>query len=215
VPELLRVFTAFINLIMKYSVIIFILLTYVPAWGQPTRKSEIEKCTELAYSATEFRRIVDSMQMTIDELCDYPVIFPIKKPLRISSGFGMRYHPIYKVQKFHTGIDIPKTKGTPVYATGNGEVIRKGYCSGYGYFIEIEHAGNFRSFYAHLSKTTVNIGDTVSIATQIACVGNSGISTGSHLHYEIRKGKRYLNPAEWCYCLIAIMNKQTLNEETA
>jgi len=200
---------------MKHIITFFITLLHLTVWGQPNRKSEIEKCTELAYSATEFRGIADSMQMTIEELCDYPVIFPIKKPSRISSGFGMRYHPIYKVRKFHTGIDIPKMKGTPVYATGNGEVVRKGYCSGYGYYIEIEHAGDFRSFYAHLSKTTVNIGDTVSIATQIACVGNSGISTGSHLHYEIRKGKRYLNPAEWCYCLIAIMNKQTLNEETA
>lgn len=200
---------------MKYIITFFITLLHLTVWGQPNRKSEIEKCTELAYSATEFRGIADSMQMTIEELCDYPVIFPIKKPSRISSGFGMRYHPIYKVRKFHTGIDIPKMKGTPVYATGNGEVVRKGYCSGYGYYIEIEHAGDFRSFYAHLSKTTVNIGDTVSIATQIACVGNSGISTGSHLHYEIRKGKRYLNPAEWCYCLIEIWNKQTLNEKTA
>ncbi|OJV76371.1 MAG: hypothetical protein BGO34_00580 [Bacteroidia bacterium 44-10] len=200
---------------MKHIITFFITLLHLTVWGQPNRKSEIEKCTELAYSATEFRGIADSMQMTIEELCDYPVIFPIKKPSRISSGFGMRYHPIYKVRKFHTGIDIPKMKGTPVYATGNGEVVRKGYCSGYGYYIEIEHAGDFRSFYAHLSKTTVNIGDTVSIATQIACVGNSGISTGSHLHYEIRKGKRYLNPAEWCYCLIEIWNKQTLNEKIA
>lgn len=200
---------------MKYIITLLIALLHLTAWGQSNRKSEIEKCTEPIYSATEFRRIADSMQMTIEELSDYPVIFPIKKPLRISSGFGMRYHPIYKVRKFHTGIDIPKTKSTPVYATGNGEVVRKGYCSGYGYFIEIEHAGNFRSFYAHLSKTTVNIGDMVNIATQIACVGNSGVSTGSHLHYEIRKCKRYLNPAEWCYCLIEIWNKQTLNEKTA
>ncbi len=200
---------------MKYIITLFIALLHLTVWGQPNRKTEIGKCTELIYSAAEFRRIADSMQITIEELCDYPVIFPIKKPLRISSGFGMRYHPIYKVRKFHTGIDIPKTKGTPVYATGNGAVVRKGYCSGYGYFIEIEHAGNFRSFYAHLSKTTVNIGDTVSIATQIACVGNTGVSTGNHLHYEVRKGKRYLNPAEWCYCLIEIWNKQTLNEKTA
>lgn len=189
-------------------------MTYLPVWGQSNRKSEIKKCTEPISSAKEFQRIADSLQMSIDELSDYPVIFPIKKPLRISSGFGMRYHPVYKVRKFHTGIDIPKMKGTPVYATGNGVVIRKGYCSGYGYFIEIEHAGNFRSFYAHLSKTMVNKGDTVNITTQIACVGNMGTSTGSHLHYEVRKGKRFLNPAEWCFCLIKIWSKQTLNEKT-
>lgn len=103
------------------------------------------------------------MQLSIDELCDYPVIFPIKKPRRISSDFGMRYHPVYKRRKFHSGIHIAESKGTPVFVTGNGVVTRKGYCSGYGNFIEIQHAGGFRSFYAHLSRTVVNRGDTVSI----------------------------------------------------
>ena len=63
----------------------------------------------------------------------------------------------------------------------------------------------FCSFYAHLSKAFVNVGDTVSITQQIACVGNTGRTTGSHLHYEIRKGKRFLNPKEWCYCLINLL----------
>lgn len=192
---------------MKYIITLFIILAYLPVWGQPNRKTEIEKCAQQVYSIKEFQRISDSIQMTISDLSDYPVIFPIKKPLRISSGFGMRYHPVYKRRKFHTGIDIPKAINTPVYATGNGVVVRKGYSSGYGYYIEIEHAGGFRSFYAHLSKTMVNIGDPVSIAMQIACVGNSGVSTGPHLHYEVRKGKRYLNPIEWCGCLFSIMNK--------
>lgn len=197
---------------MKYILMFFIALLHLSASGQSgdslKRKPEIEECMEQVYSVSEFQQIADSLNLSIDELCDYPVIFPIKKPRRISSGFGMRYHPIYKVRKFHTGIDISGTKGTPVYATGNGVVTRKGYCSGYGYFIEIEHASGFRSFYTHLSKTMVSIGDTVSIATQIACVGNSGISTGSHLHYEIRKGKRYLNPTRWCYLLFEILKNK-------
>ncbi len=120
----------------------------------------------------------------------------------ISSGFGMRRHPIRRMRQFHTGIDIPKVKGTPVYTTGNGIVIRKGYDSGYGYFIEIQHYGGFCSFYAHLSKTMVNAGDSVSITEQIGCVGSTGISTGSHLHYEIRKGNRFLNPSGWCYYIL-------------
>ena len=180
-------------------------MLHLSASAQPTRKAEIERLTEKAYSAKEFRLIADSLQMSVIDLCDYPVIFPIKNPV-ISSGFGMRKHPIYKVRKFHTGIDIPKAKGTPVYATGNGTVIRKGYCSGYGYFIEIQHAGGFRSFYAHLSKTLVNTGDSVEIAQQIACVGNTGVSTGSHLHYEVRKGNYFLNPKEWCCLLLHILN---------
>lgn len=186
----------------------FIVLLHLPASGQANdflnRKPEIEKCMEQVYSTKEFQRIADSLKLSASKLCDYPAIFPIKKPERISSGFGMRKHPIYRVLKFHIGIDISGTKGTPVYATGNGVVIRKGYCSGYGNYIKIEHAGGFRSFYAHLSKTMVSVGDSVEIARQIACVGNTGIATGSHLHYEVRKGNRYLNPTGWCYLLSAI-----------
>jgi murein DD-endopeptidase MepM/ murein hydrolase activator NlpD len=159
---------------------------------------------EAVYSATEFQRIADSLQMPVNELACYPVISPIRKPV-ISSGFGMRRHPVYKVQKFHKGIDMPKAKGAPVYAAGSGVVIRKGYNSGYGNFIEIQHAGGFRSFYAHLSKTQVNTGDSVRMGKYIAYVGNSGLTTGCHLHYEIRKGNRFLNPTEWCWCLIEML----------
>lgn len=75
--------------------------------------------------------------------------------------------------------------------------------------IEDEVTGGFLSFYAHLSKTFVNVGDLVNIAEQIACVGNTRISTGNHLHYEIRKGNRYLNFQEWCYCLFKVFNKKS------
>jgi murein DD-endopeptidase MepM/ murein hydrolase activator NlpD len=193
---------------MKYIVLFFSVLLHLPVFGQPNdipnRKTAIEKLTEGVYSATEFQRIADSMQLPVDELFCYPVISPIRNAV-ISSGFGMRKHPVYKVRKFHTGIDIPKAKGTPVYATGSGVVTRKGYNSGYGYFIEIQHAGGFRSFYAHLSKTLVSAGDSARMGQYIACVGNSGLTTGYHLHYEIRKGNRFLNPTEWCCCLVEIL----------
>lgn len=186
-----------------------IALLHLPISAQLTRKTEIETLTGKIYLAGEFRQIADSLLLSIDELFDYPVISPVKRPV-ISSSFGMRKHPIYEVQKFHTGIDIPKPKGTAVYATGNGTVSRKGYNSGYGNYIEIEHSGGFRSFYAHLSRIMVNMGDSVYIAQQIACVGNTGESTGSHLHYEIRKGNYFLNPAGWC-CLLYEIKIQAAN----
>lgn len=189
----------------------FITFQHLTVSGQPgdlSRKREIEKYTERVYTVSEFQQIADSLQMSISELCDYPVIFPIKKPERISSSFGMRYHPIFRAWKFHTGIDISATKGTPVYATGNGIVTRMGNCSDYGIYIEIQHAGGVRSFYAHLSWVMVYVGDSVEIARQIACVGNTGTATGSHLHYEIRKGKRYLNPKGWCWLLFEINMKR-------
>ncbi|MBD8389208.1 M23 family metallopeptidase [Dysgonomonas sp. BGC7] len=195
---------------MKYITILLIALLHLPAWRQQSnslnRKSQIEHCMKSIYSITAFYQIADSLQMTIDELSDYPIISPIKKSGRISSGFGMRKHPCYKRRKFHTGIDIPQAKGTPVYAAGNGTVTAIGYDSGYGYFIEIQHASGFRSFYAHLSWILVNVGDKISITQQIACMGNTGVATGSHLHYEIRKGKRYLNPIGWCYLLFKYLN---------
>lgn len=188
---------------MKYIVMFFIALLHLSVSAQTNRKLEIERGTEYIYSAKEFRKIADSMLLSIDELSDYPVISPVKSPV-VSSGFGMRRHPVYRVQKFHTGTDFAKAKGTPVYATGNGVVIRKGYNSGYGNFIEIRHTGGFCSFYAHLNKTLVSVGDSVNITQQIASVGNTGIATGYHLHYEIRKGKRFLNPAGWCDLLYEI-----------
>lgn len=190
---------------MKYTILLLAALLYLPVSGYG--QSEIERLTEPIYSAMEFRQVADSLQLSVAELSRYPVISPVKNPT-ISSSFGKRKHPIYKVQKFHTGIDFVEAKGTPVYATGSGVVVRKGYSSGYGYFIEIEHAGGFRSFYAHLSKTLVNTGDSVRMGKYIACVGNSGITTGYHLHYEIRKGNRFLNPTKWCWCLLEILKTQ-------
>lgn len=193
---------------MKYIIVFFITFLHLIVSGQPGNaisiKREIEKCMEQVYTVSEFQQIADSFQMSTSELCDYPVIFPIKKPERITSGFGMRYHPIFRIWKFHTGVDISANKGTPVYATGNGIVVGIGYSSGYGIYIEIQHAGGFRSFYAHLSWVMVYVGDSVEIARQIGCVGNTGATTGSHLHYEVRKGKRYLNPTGRCWLLFEI-----------
>jgi len=200
---------------MKYILLLLSVLLYssVSAVGQTGdfagRKSEIETFTELAYTTKEFQRIADLMQLSVNELSDYPVICPVKKPV-ISSGYGRRKHPVYKVQRFHRGVDFAEVKGTSVYASGNGIVSQKGYDPGYGYFIEIQHAGGFRSFYAHLSKTFVNKGDSVNIGSHIASVGNSGMVTGSHLHYEIRKGKRFLNPLDWCCCLSEVLASRQL-----
>ena len=200
---------------MKYIIVFISAFLFLPASANCQantlfyNKAEIEILTENIYTVNEFRQIVDSLLLSVYEITDYPVLFPVRSP-RISSGYGKRKHPIYKVQRFHRGIDLSEIKGTPVYATGNGFVTRKGYDAGYGYFLEIQHSGGFRSFYAHLSKTMVNKGDTVKIGYQIACVGNSGRVTGSHLHYEIRKGKLFLNPLDWCLCLHGVLKAREL-----
>lgn len=191
-------------LIMKRILALAAVLSCLPVWGQPGGLPETGRLMGNVYHAAEFRRIADSMRMAVGELSGYPVIFPVKQSV-VSSPFGMRLHPIYRVRKFHTGIDIAKARGTPVYATGNGVVVRRGYDSGYGNYVEIEHSGGFRSFYAHLSEVAVRRGDTVKIATPIARVGDTGTATGSHLHYEVRKNGRFLNPRDWCYCLSELL----------
>ena len=203
---------------MKYIVLFFAVFLYPPVFGQPNdmpnRKLEFEILTETMYTATEFQRIADSLQMSVSESSCYLIISPIRYSV-ILPGFGNRRHPIYKRIKFHTRIDFAELKGTPVYATGSGVVIRKGYNSGHGNFIEIQHADVFHSFYAHLSKTLVNAGDSASMGKYIASVSNRGITTGYHLHYEIRKSNRFLNPMEWCWCLVDFALKQKCREDSS
>lgn len=103
--------------------------------------------------------------------------------------------------KLHKGIDIASPCGTPVYCAGNGRVIRSGYDRGYGKFLEVRHAGGFATRYAHLDNVQVRQGDPVRIGEQIATVGHSGLATGDHLHFEIRKNGTTWNPFEWFECL--------------
>lgn len=85
---------------------------------------------------------------------------------------------------------------------------------GYGYFIEIQYAGGFHSFYGHLSRILVNVEERVN-TQQIACLSSTRVTTGSHLHYEVRKGKRDLNPSEWCGSLFEILRNKFLNKKIA
>ena len=199
------------RLSMKYIIMLIISLMHLNVSAQLSisayRKAEIERFMEKVNSVKEFKQVAYTLQMTVGEMSDYPIITPVKNPV-ISSGYGMRKHPISKVRKWHKGIDLAKAKSTPVYATGTGIVSRKGYDSGYGLFVEIKHSGGFRTLYAHLSKAMVNKGDLVIIGTQIALVGNTGTSTGNHLHYEVRKDKRILNPTEWIYCLYDMLKDE-------
>ncbi|MEN3042547.1 MAG: M23 family metallopeptidase [Fervidobacterium sp.] len=105
---------------------------------------------------------------------------------RISSDFGWRLHPVYGSNKFHTGVDIEVPIGTPVFAARSGVVKYAGWMNGYGNLIIIDH-GDFETYYGHLSKINVYVGLTVEKGDFIARSGNTGVSTGPHVHFEIRK----------------------------
>ena len=126
-----------------------------------------------------------------------PGIQPVKinDLKRISSYFGYRIDPIYKVKKFHSGIDFSAPKGTDVFATGDGVVKKIRHSRrGYGNTITIDHGYGYLTFYAHLSKILVKKGQKVKRGEVIGLVGNTGKSTAPHLHYEIVKNNKKINP---------------------
>ena len=131
-----------------------------------------------------------------------PAIQPISNQElnRMASGFGMRMHPIYKVRKMHTGCDFSAPRGTPIYATGDGVVktVRSDY-GGYGKQIEIDHGYGYVTKYAHMDMFKVNKGQKVKRGEIIGYVGNTGSSTAPHLHYEIIKDNKKVNPMNFFF----------------
>lgn len=136
-------------------------------------------------------------EQIINFLSQIPNGYPVENQ-GISDYFGIRNHPVLNKQKKHLGLDFLANTNTPVYATANGVVDYVGFNSnGYGYMVIIAHNFGFKSVYAHLSKKSLNvikIGEVISKGQLIAYSGNSGLSTGPHLHYEIRFVNKALDP---------------------
>jgi murein DD-endopeptidase MepM/ murein hydrolase activator NlpD len=131
-----------------------------------------------------------------------PAIQPVsnKDLKRLASGFGMRIHPIYKIAKMHTGLDFTADIGTEIYATGDGivESIESKY-SGYGQHVIINHGFGYESLYAHMSRVAVSPGQRIRRGQIIGYVGNTGASTGPHLHYEVMKNGEKVDPSFYFY----------------
>lgn len=122
---------------------------------------------------------------------------PSRMPLEgasLTSGFGMRTHPVLGGRRQHQGIDLAAPTGTPVYATADGVVSRADWFSSYGLFISLEHGASMQTRYGHLSRLAVAAGDTVKKGDLIGYVGSTGRSTGPHLHYEVRVEGLAVNP---------------------
>jgi murein DD-endopeptidase MepM/ murein hydrolase activator NlpD len=113
-----------------------------------------------------------------------PSMWPASGP--IVSEFGMRIHPIYGYERFHSGIDISAGYGNPIYSTAYGKVTYSGYYSGYGYTVMVNHGNGIQTLYGHCSMLLVKEGETVKKGQLVAKIGSTGISTGPHLHYEVQ-----------------------------
>jgi murein DD-endopeptidase MepM/ murein hydrolase activator NlpD len=113
---------------------------------------------------------------------------------RISSKFGYRTHPVYKTKKFHGGIDLAAPKNTPVYSVKAGVVIHSGFVRGYGNYVIVKHEDGYKSAYAHLNSIKVKKGNLVNEGVVIGSVGKTGTATGYHLHFELIKSNKKIDP---------------------
>jgi murein DD-endopeptidase MepM/ murein hydrolase activator NlpD len=128
------------------------------------------------------------------------VSIPSRMPVngaKLTSGYGMRVHPVLGGRRQHTGIDLAEPVGSPVYATADGIVSRADWFSSYGLFISLEHGGNIQTRYGHLSRLNVAAGQSVHKGDLIGYVGTTGRSTGPHLHYEVRIAGVAVNPVPY------------------
>lgn len=131
-----------------------------------------------------------------------PAIQPVanKELIALASGFGMRFHPIYKVKKMHAGIDFAAAIGTPIYATADGKVDQTQVSfSGYGKMVEIDHGFGYRTRYAHMHAFVVRNGQQVKRGELIGYVGDTGLSTAPHLHYEVMINRAQVNPVHYFF----------------
>jgi len=155
-----------------------------------TRKFEFEK--------TQYNNIADKFSENNNLFEHIPAINPTSGTFAYNS-FGMRMHPILKRRMPHYGIDIVVDRGTPVWSPGLGKVSFVGRKGGYGLVIEIDHGFGYETIFAHLSKTLVKKGQIVKRGEIIAKSGNTGLSSGPHLHYEVHHNGTKLNPADFFF----------------
>ena len=164
---------------------------------------KIDQLTKQLYlQSKSFDEVIDLAKNKSNMLASIPAIQPVanKDLKRMASGYGYRIHPIYKTRKMHYGMDFSAKTGTEIYATGDGVISKvKKSKRGYGNYVKINHGFGYETLYAHMSKYIVKRGQKVKRGEVIGYVGNSGISTAPHLHYEVRKDNKKINPMNFYY----------------
>ena len=157
---------------------------------------------QLYVQSKSFDQIVELTKDKNKMLSSIPAIQPLsnKDLSRMASGFGYRIDPIYKTRKFHAGMDFSAKTGTPIYATGDGKVFKVSKSKrGYGNHVIIDHGYGYKTLYAHMSKTAVTKNQKVARGDVIGFVGNTGKSVAPHLHYEVHKDGKKINPVNFYY----------------
>lgn len=154
------------------------------------------------YQMKSYKEIEDMVKNKEKLLAAIPAIQPVsnKDLSRVASGFGYRIDPVYKTRRFHAGLDFTAPVGTPIYATADGVVKEAGYnTGGYGNNVVINHGFGFETLYAHMYKIKARVGQKVKRGEVIGYIGNTGKSTGPHLHYEVHKKGQPVDPIYYFY----------------
>ncbi|MCA6075169.1 peptidoglycan DD-metalloendopeptidase family protein [Fulvivirga sedimenti] len=166
-------------------------------------KEDVDKLRRKMYiQSKSYDEIADLAESKEKLFAAIPAIQPVSNEelIRLASGFGYRTHPIYKVRKMHPGIDFSAPPGTPIYATADGTVVKAQVrFSGYGKLIEIDHGFGYKTRYAHMQEFEVKSGQTVKRGQVIGYVGSTGLSTAPHLHYEVLKNDKQINPVHYFF----------------
>ncbi|CAI8345632.1 MAG: Murein DD-endopeptidase MepM [Cryomorphaceae bacterium] len=157
---------------------------------------------QLYIQSKSFDDIIELAKNKTDMLAALPAIQPVsnKNLSRMASGYGYRIHPIYKTRKMHSGMDFSAKTGTPIYATGDGKIskVRRSR-RGYGNHVVIDHGYGYKTLYAHMKKYAVKKGQKVKRGEVIGYVGSTGTSVAPHLHYEVHKDGRKINPVNFYF----------------
>ena len=151
-----------------------------------------------ARSYDEILEMAKNQEVRMDHI---PAIQPVlnKDLKRMASGYGWRVDPVYHIRRFHQGMDFSAPIGTDIFATGDGVITYAGWRQGYGETVEIDHGFNYATRYAHCSKIFAKKGKKVKRGDVIALVGNTGKSTGPHLHYEVHYNKKPVDPRNYYF----------------
>jgi murein DD-endopeptidase MepM/ murein hydrolase activator NlpD len=153
-------------------------------------------------------RSLDTIAGLVNEkekmLSSIPSIKPVREDklhesISVLSGFGYRIHPIYKVKRFHAGIDFSADQGVAIQATGDGVIVRAGKDGGYGNVVVIKHGYGYETLYGHMSKIEVQEGQHVKRGQRIGLIGSTGHSTGPHCHYEVHVNGTVVNPLDFVH----------------
>jgi len=176
-------------------------------YSEDAVRNVVEKVDMLSRQLALESKSLDTIQLLANNqqemLASLPSIKPVRedklqKSMNVLSGFGSRIHPVYKVRKFHAGVDFPARVGTAIQATGDGVVVDAGWHSGYGNCVKISHGYGYETVYGHMHKITVRKGEKVKKGSKIGEVGDTGLSTAPHLHYEVHQKGNPINPINFC-----------------